>query len=291
MIRHPISEENLRKEVDALSPKWRKRANKRTQQFLKKGYYDESKSIWSEIKEVYMVLQESKCAYCERKLEKPKHGKVEQDVDHFRPKGNIGAWEIPDDLISQKILMTSVPAAGKGYHLLSYHLLNYAATCKTCNSILKSDYFPIAGQYSISADDPRKLAGEQAYLIYPISDIDDNPEDLIEFYGVSPQAVAKQGHARNRALVTIAFFKLDDIDRVLLEERARIIVGLYPWLQKAKEGKRTEKEDAEAVVAGFLNKHQPHLNCAKSFVRLFAAQPDAAKQLFASALKLFERSS
>ncbi len=55
------------------------------------------------------------------------------------------------------------------------------------------------------------MKGEKAYLIYPISDVDeDDPEDLIEFYGLSPQAKLSTGFGRKRALVTIELFQLDD---------------------------------------------------------------------------------
>lgn len=47
-------------------------------------------------------------------------------------------------------------------------------------------------------------------MIYPIGDFDTDPEDLIAFHGASPQAKAPGGIDQHRALVTIAFFKLDD---------------------------------------------------------------------------------
>ena len=42
-------------------------------------------SLWSETKQVYIELQHSKCAFCEKPLE----GRIEQDVEHFRPKGEV----------------------------------------------------------------------------------------------------------------------------------------------------------------------------------------------------------
>jgi hypothetical protein len=178
---------------------------------------------------------ECKCAYCERKLESIDYGKGEQDVEHFRPKSSVKAWRVPKALKDQGIVTTDVSNAGGGYYLLSYHPFNYAAACKPCNSALKRDYFPVAGSYDVTGEDPAALLNENPYLIYPLGDFDEAPEDLIRFYGVSPQPTASSGHNRARALVTIVFFKLDDTEKRknLFRERAMVIVALHPQLEKA----------------------------------------------------------
>ncbi|MFM8331990.1 MAG: hypothetical protein ACKN9T_09900 [Candidatus Methylumidiphilus sp.] len=177
--------------------------------------------------------------------------------------------------------------------MLPYHLFNYAAACKPCNSTLKKDYFPIAGKYQLDADDPASLADEQAYLLYPIGDIDADPEELIAFHGASPYPLAAAGHSRNRALVTIEFFQLDNPlkRKNLFRDRALIIMAIYPFLQQTQEGTVAEMADARSRVQALLNQRLPHLNCAKSFVRLFAAQPDTAKQLYDNACNLLTASS
>ena len=53
------------------------------------------------------------------------------------------------------------------------------------------------------------MSGERAYLIYPISDIDEDPEVLLAFHGISPQARVKVGFPCHRALVTIHLLQLD----------------------------------------------------------------------------------
>lgn len=96
MIGYAITQDALEKRVEAEAPGWLKKAAERTAQFKKDGCYSEKKGIWSAVKPVYMRLQgESKCAYCERKLESEYYGKGEQDVEHFRPKKNVRPWKLP----------------------------------------------------------------------------------------------------------------------------------------------------------------------------------------------------
>ena len=53
--------------------------------------------------------------------------------------------------------MTAPPGDNNGYYLLAYHLLIYAVACKPCNSGLKKDYFPIAGDYDLTGEDPAEM--------------------------------------------------------------------------------------------------------------------------------------
>ena len=50
----------------------------------------------------------SKCAFCEKPLE----GRIEQDVEHFRPKCEVRPWDIPQDLADAGIAV-SQPANGR----------------------------------------------------------------------------------------------------------------------------------------------------------------------------------
>ena len=93
MINYPISLAELAHLIETHRPNWLNRAEARTIRFQQIGKYDEPSSIWSEVKEVYMSLQgDSKCVFCERKLESVKHGLIEQDVEHFRPKKKVKKW-------------------------------------------------------------------------------------------------------------------------------------------------------------------------------------------------------
>lgn len=125
MIAYRITQAELERRIEAASPGWLQKAATRTAGFRKNNCYKKSSSIWSDVKAVYMLLQgECKCAYCERKLESTEFGKIEQDVEHFRPKGNIKQWRLPKSLTELGIKATAVPDEKRGYFLLPYHPVN-----------------------------------------------------------------------------------------------------------------------------------------------------------------------
>jgi hypothetical protein len=284
MIGYSITLQTLKADIETECPGWLKRAEDRTEEFRTQGRYEETSSIWSEVKAVHMRLQgASKCIYCERKLEAETLGKGEQAVEHFRPKARVRAWKAPKALTQMGISFTRVPDKDHGYYLLPYHPFNYSASCIPCNTALKRDYFPIAGKYTLTGKDPRQLLNEKPYLIYPLGDFDDNPEGLIRFHGLSPQAIARKGHKRDRAVVTIAFFRLDDEnDRDnLFRERAIVIIALYPQLQIAHgRGTAANKAEAQSIIDGFQSSKSAHTNCARSFCNLFKRDPTEAQAVF-----------
>lgn len=292
MIGYRIALAELKQLIEAEVPGWLKRAGDRTKQFVAAGKYSESNTIWGEVKGVYMHLQgQAKCIYCERKLEAQERGRAEQDIEHFRPKSSVRAWRVPADLVP--VLSIAPPNPGApGYHRLPYHLFNYSAACKPCNSTLKSDCFPIAGKYRFSGSNPKTLLAEKPFLIYPIGDFDADPETLIRFHGVSPQPVASAGHARNRALATIAFFELDDAihRKNLMRERAVIITALYPQLEvlAAASG---PKRAARTIVNGFSSAQAPHASCARSFVALHSRDRVEALAIFELAVAFIDAHS
>ncbi len=255
--------------------------------------YFETSPIWSEVKVVYMRLQGgSKCIYCERKLEAEVHGKAEHDVEHFRPKSSVRAWKVPAALEDQGVSVTPPGKDAPGYHRLPYHVFNYSAACKPCNSALKSDCFPIVGNYHFNGQNPRKLSSERPLLIYPIGNFDADPEMLIRFYGVSPQPVAARGHERHRAITTIAFFELDDAIRRenLIGERAIVITALYPQLE-VLSGEPGSINAARQIVNGFKSAKASHSNCARSYVELHSRDRAEARALFELAAAYIDTSS
>lgn len=294
MIAYRITLNDLEDLIELHVPGWLKRAALRTTGFRNTGRYQEKSSIWSEVKVVYMRLQgDSKCAYCERKLESIDFGKVEQDVEHFRPKGRVRAWKVPKALSDEGIAFTASPTSDYGYYLLPYHPFNYSAACKPCNSVLKRDHFPIAGRYDLKGRNPVRMTKEKPLLICPVGDFDDSPEDLIGFHGVSPQAKALRGHDRSRALVTIEFFKLDDeVKRKnLIRERALIILALYPQLTMAVGPAGPDKTEAQRLIRGFTAANAPHSNCARSYEELFVRDAAEARTVFQRASELIMSSS
>ncbi len=279
MIGYRVSKDKLEELITAHNATWLTRASDRTEHFRQLGRYEEASTIWGEVKEVYIVLQERKCSYCERLLEGEELGKAEYDVEHFRPKGSVRKWagSTPN--------MTPAPAQG-GYYLLAYHPFNYAASCKPCNSALKGDKFPILGPYQLDGDDPTQMGQEQPLLLYPIGDFDDKPEALIGFNGVSPHARYKTGYRNARALATIEFFELDGQRRKnLFQERARVLVALYPALrdQEAPHLSQEERQAAKDVVTAYVSRTAPHTNCSRSFRRLFNRSPDEARAFYLAA--------
>jgi hypothetical protein len=259
--------------ADRVDPKWRARAAKRTARFQKGRRFAEKSSIWSEVKPLYMTLQgENKCIYCERKFGSVEASTVEHDLEHFRPKSHVDDWTPPLSLQQAGVTVTQPTANNTGYYLLPYHLENYSSSCKTCNTRYKLDRFPIAGAYTMTGTEPRALLSERPLLIYPVGDLDIDPESAIEFLGFMPQAKAVSPDYF-RGLVTIAFFGLDDIDMRsdLFLERAQIIVSMKPHLEDANDqnAAAADRAAAQARVERFKSAKSPHANCARSFERLF----------------------
>jgi hypothetical protein len=288
MIRYDIALVHLEKLVDAAAKTWRTRAAKRKAQLAKLKKYAEGGPDWSEVKAIYMREQgDSKCIYCERKLEAVEIGLIEQDVEHFRPKSSVSAWTPPAHLQKHNIPITAPPGTS-GYYLLPHELYNYAASCKPCNSVCKGDRFPISGTYDLKGGDPIALRNaELPLLIYPLGNWDDDPEDLIGFNGISPFAKKTAGHQMHRALVTIAFFKLDDVEQRsnLFLERAQGIIALYQRLKDTDDQTLTaqERQDAKDDVALSISPKMPHANCMRNFVAVYKSDPARAKQIYEDA--------
>jgi hypothetical protein len=294
MIGYRISLAQLRAAINAEDPHWLADAQVRTARLQARGSYAEKTSNWSKVKPVYMRLQgESKCAFCERKLESTAYGRGEQDVEHFRPKRKTSRWPVPRSLQSLGVTCTDPGQKRPGYHLLAYSLFNYCASCKPCNSALKRNYFPIAGVYDHGGADPIALLAELPYLIYPLGDFEERPEDLIEFQGIIASPVASGGFRRDRARVTIQFFQLNSRRRKnLLLERARVIGALFPQLEVLSHRVQgLPLKVAGEVVDSYTSPKALHTNCARSFVRLYQSDRDQAARLHEKAHRLIKRSS
>ncbi len=108
MIGFPIPPADLLARVEAHCPGWSARAQTRTNALAAGGPDPEFTSLWREIKAVYIGLQYTKCAYCERKLEAQP---IEHDVEHYRPIKKVARWKIPKSLAAQ---ITSVRQRARG---------------------------------------------------------------------------------------------------------------------------------------------------------------------------------
>ncbi len=285
MIRYPVNPGDLEKLIEVESKTWLAEARQKTDAFRNLKKYVEKEGSWSEVKGAYMVVQHGKCAYCERKSGEDKESKIEHDVEHFRPKSKVRSWPPKKSKLSYSF-STGNPSA-TGYYLLAYNIFNYAVACKKCNTIYKSDYFPIAGTVRVfDQDDPKKLAEEEPFLIYPLGDLDDDPEDLITFQGMIAVPKHASGRQYERARVTIDFFKLDLRDELFFQ-RALILKSLY-WaiddLRTSQNSKR--RRAAQQTVDLALSAESPHTSCARAFYALCTQDPQTA-DLFYDAVEAY----
>jgi hypothetical protein len=279
MIGYRITRRQIHAALEQAQPGWLLRAKERTRILEKLGRYDEASPIWSEVKSVYMRHQGgNKCSFCEQEPS-ARGGRRAHRLEHFRPKGAVHAWPVPAELRRENIPFTQPPRVG-GYHLLAYNAFNYSTACVSCNEDLKKMYFPIAGRYQLRGRHPERMATERPYLIYPLGDFDDAPEKLIAFNGISPYAVYKRGYRRHRALVTIAFFKLDDeaMQGSLARGRAKTLL----LIARAHE---EESADARLLRDALTRPTAEHSNCARCFARLFRKNPIVARRIADAALR------
>lgn len=285
MIRVPVSKRALFDLIRSASPDWLPKAQVLTSSLpLKPG--ENWSSIWGDIKEVFIRLQIGKCVYCERRLEHPRFGKIEHDVEHFRPKSSVRKWP-PEKMSGERGLVYDFDLGEDwedGYYLLAYHPLNYATSCKTCNTILKNNYFPVAGARR-QAESPEALKEELPFLIYPLGTIDSDPESLIRFEGIIPVPRYKSGHRSRRARVTIDFFELDAREN-LREERAEAIAAIHTAVRLEQIGDESERTYARRVLKARTSSAAAHTNCARCFHRLCRTDPQRASLLAEAALEI-----
>lgn len=282
MIRYPVTPERLDQLIREHDPTWPERARARTDAFRAAGRYDERSGIWGEVKAVYVALQHAKCAYCERRLAGLPYGAIEHDVEHFRPKSEVKRW--PGERIARERGIAYDFETGaesrEGYYLLAYHPWNYATACKTCNSALKSSYFPVAGRRASGADDPWKLKTEKPFLLYPIGELDEDPETVITFVGLLPVPRARSGHRFRRAQVTIDFFELDTREE-LLRERAEQIRSFHMALRLLETGGAADRAEALGAIEQHKAPYSPHSGCVRAFHALYERDRAEAEEIFA----------
>jgi hypothetical protein len=287
MIRYCIDQATLEAAIDREVPGWLARARSRTVKFNRSRRYNEKAGIWSEVKPIYMRLQQDKCAYCERKLASRDHGgTIDHDLEHFRPKSGVKAWPTPAVKAERGLSFTFRTGGDylSGYYWLAYHPLNYCAACKKCNTPLKLNYFPIAARRSSSRGEPGALnASEKPLLIYPLGSADEDPEELIEFVGITAVPKRKNGPRKRRADVTIAFFELNRREE-LLRERAEVLVELDKALALL-EGNNPEvrKREARDDIVRLRDAGSRHASCVRCACALYLRDRARTRALFQAA--------
>lgn len=287
MRRYPIDRQVLIDQINDERPNWIKRAKARTEVYAAAKNYTGGSEFWGDIKKVYIKLQSEKCAYCETKLQGASFASKVHEVEHFRPKQSVKTW--PN--VNLPYLADFVPPcktgqeSAVGYYQLAYHPFNYAIACTRCNSTLKSNYFPIRGQRDPGGVDPSNMLGEEALLVYPISDIDEDPEEIITFDGVLAVPKHDQGPAYERAVVTIRFFQLNHED--LTTRRASILASLFLSLETLDSNPPKVIADLHLqAIDRACHPRSEFSSCMKAFRDRFAFDREAARKLGALANKL-----
>ena len=177
----------------------------------------------------------------------------------------------------------------EGYYGLAYHLRNYATACKICNTILKKNFFPIAAQRVPGGTDPKHLAAEEPFLIYPIGDEDDDPADLITFVGILPIPRQHAGHDFQRARVTIDFFRLAVRDELLRGRAEQIRALRYAHEKSLNASTVAARAEASEDLTIILSEYMPHTNCVQAYYQLLQNDPSKADRLYHEIRKVLAR--
>jgi hypothetical protein len=278
VIRYATTQAGIEAAVDAIAPTWRGRAATRTANIIAAGKFNDESPIWSDIKRAYMALQNYKCIYCERKLE-TRLGAIDFDVEHFRPKSSVEVWPGRGRGPTTPYAFGTGAAEPTGYYWLAYDLLNYAASCKGCNSNLKSNCFPVAAPRIPFPASVADLAGEEPFLCYPLGALDADPATLIGFSVTTAVPVGQTQFDRQRGQVIIDFFELNIRD-TLHFERAQMIVLFGAALKAIDAG--TASASDHALAGRIRAPHYPHSLCLKSFHDAWQNNP-------AEGLRIYEK--
>jgi hypothetical protein len=162
-----------------------------------------------------------------------------------------------------------------GYYWIAYDILNYAASCKQCNSPLKSNFFPIVGKRQTKPTGAKSLVKEKPLLCYPIGDKSEDPESLIEFLATTAVPVFKSGAKHRRGRVIIDFFELN-LREQLHRERARMLIILGDALVRLET---SPSQLDTRLVQSSLAPETPHASCSRSFERLWNSNQPIARQV------------
>ncbi|MEO1699960.1 MAG: hypothetical protein AAFU73_21940 [Planctomycetota bacterium] len=222
---------------------------------------------WGRIKAVFFDLQQHKCGYCERRL--PERGRVEQDIEHFRPKRRVTS-------------SPGGPGSGRsgGYGRLAYNPDNFLVACKTCNTSLKKTQFPIDGRPGRDVDDVPVLDGvERPLLINPVGPKCGSPRRVICFEGILARPRTKGGRARRQADAIIGIFELNSREELLL---GRFAVIWLTWLlfERRERQRGAEAKEARTDLNRLKRGWSEHTACIRDYIDLCEADPVRAWEYF-----------
>jgi hypothetical protein len=121
------------------------------------------------------------------------------------------------------------------------------------------------------------------FLPYPLGDLDEDPEKILTFDGVSPVSRLKRGPRRRRAVVTIDFFELDEREE-LRRGRATVIDHVYVILELMQAGDLRLRKHARRSLARLVSPDAAHTNCARAFRSLYRRDRQRADEIYRAAL-------
>lgn len=277
MIKYSIPPGVLNQEIMALEPGWAVNARRREAKLVALGRFKEKTSIWSKVKPVFMKLQLNKCMFCERQFENPEYGTIEFDLEHFRPKSSVLSWPDPQRHPRLNYTVATGEASESGYYWLAYDPLNYAASCKVCNTTFKHNYFPVGAARGRVPDSVANLGSEQPFLCYPLGANAEDPEELVTFIATVAVPAQPTGLGKVRGQIIIDFFGLNDREQ-LHRERARMIALFGPALVARQQG--TASDSDLALIKRMSQPNLPHAGCLRAYKRLWTTDAGLAQRIF-----------
>ena len=287
MIAIRVEKTELEKLVENTKEGWLERAKERTENLIGLNHYHESSSIWGEIKEVFFNLQHGKCVYCESSLKPLKHGSVESDVEHYRPKSRVTKFPTPSDGFDYPF--STGETSDSGYYWLAYDLTNYAVCCKTCNTGLKGDRFPIVGPRGVATQSSAELDQlEQPLLLFPYRD---DPEVFFEFFGATLRPKSLSGHLYHRARVTLDFFRLAHVrsrEELYLERFAVIRELFKAFGNTIQHHSPSTLESDHLLILALTSAKSEHSACAKAYLQLLNDNFETACEIYKEAVRFIQ---
>jgi hypothetical protein len=299
MVHVEISDTALLEAIRRKKPNWMDKASRKLAKALQTGKIGEGDAIWSEIKEVFILLQEFKCIYCETLLPKvdpdsANKVRIAYDVEHFRPKNRVTPWPTVEVLERRPNVAdyqgSVFPGASDGYPKLAFDPFNYFVSCKICNTSYKADHFPIAGKPDTESTRRAALdAREKPLLFFPMGTQGDDPEKFLDFHGPLPCIRPMSAQNRLRARTVIDFFELDTRED-LFTGRCILIRLLWNNLEEQSSDDLAERTESEAFLRLILEPSDwPHRACGRAFIKLYEQDRDRAQICYRAAGKFLNK--
>lgn len=193
---------------------------------------------------------------------------MNRDVEHYRPKRKVTPRDFPEAAAAG---FATRRGPENGYPGLEMNPRNYLASCKTCNSSYKRNFFPILSPLADYSDttDLGALAAEQPFLLMPFGEHEPrNVEQLITFLGATCIPDPRLDRAEFdywRARVTIDLLGLNRED--LVERRSEAVFNVScRWCLCHPEPPG-------------LNENEEFLGCKRAFLELCHRDLATARRL------------